>query len=381
MVLISSQIKKYFSLQLFFYLFVNGLFIFKYVSRAGLNPFLVFVTYLLLVTGFLGLYKLFSSKISEKKVRIFYFVLLAVLVILISVILIYIRPLSINVDRWSALTYFWDYFFQGKYPYSAHTHVSVTNFPSPFPMWHVLNLPFYLLGDVGIGLIFFLLLTAFIVYFFFQSYKKSLFFFFLLLMSPAYWWEVIVRSDSINNAWLVFIIILWLEKTKKTISNDFFLIAILCGLVATTRLTAILPLTIYFFKPYLNLNLKQKILFPILILSVSFLVFSPFIFWDTNSWIFFTRNPFMSQADKGYLSILLITIAIGIFISLYWKNIEQFFYYSALFIFIFILFSQFGLFLRSDMSPDFISGNICDISYFNLFFPYCLASLSAKLST
>ena len=375
----SFKLSKVTILPSILYLFVNSIFIFKYTQRIGLNEYLLLSLYTLALVLVYIVFLYLRDKKSIQFFKIAYWIIIILICSGIIFFLITVDRNTIRVDRWSALTYFWDYFFQGKYPYSTHTHFGLTNHPSPFPFWQFLNLPFYLLGDVGLGLIFFLVLTSIVVQKYFSSYKRSFYFFCLLLFSPAYWWEVMVRSDSLNNALLVFMLILWFEKSKRTLSNNFVLIAIICGLVATTRLTAILPLAIYFFRPYLNLKLKQKILFPALVLTVSFLIFSPFIFWDTNTWIFFSRNPFMNQADKGYFSILIFTMVIGVFMALRWKTIEQFFYYASLFIFIFIFCSQFGLFIRSDFNPEFISGSICDISYFNLFLPYCLASISGKI--
>ncbi len=367
-------------IQIIVYLFVNSLFVYKYSSRTNISPIAFIAAYLFLFTTIYILSKKYIVFFQERTLRKILWTCLLFVFIAIILSLIYIDRYTINVDRWSALTYFWDYFFQGKYPYSAHTHVSKTNFPSPFPFWQLINLPFYILGDVGIGLIFFLMLTAAVVQWYFCSYRKTFFIFIFLFLSPAYWWEIIVRSDSLNNAWFVFLLILWLDKSKRKLTTNLILIAILTGLILVTRLSALLPLAIYLFKPYLNLNLKQKIVFPALVFLVVFLAFSPFIFWDTHTWIFFSRNPFMSQADKGYLSILIISILIGIYIALKWKTIEQFFFYTSIFIFIFIGLSQLGLFIRSDFDSEFITGSICDISYFNLFLPYCLASLSVGMS-
>jgi hypothetical protein len=368
-------------LQLTLYLSVNGLFIYKYIARADANPLVYIILYAILILGFSFLYFKFSHKLTEKIFKVSYFIVLLIAVSLIIFLLHSVNPYTIHVDRWSALSFFWDYFFQGKYPYAAHTHVSVTNFPSPFPVWHVLNLPFYLLGDVGIGLIFFLLLTAISIKLFFKTYRQSLFFMLLLVASTGYWWEVLVRSDSLNNALLVFVVLLWIEKKHYSINQHIVLIAVIIGLIASTRLTALLPVALYFFAPYLNLSLKQKIIFPILIFSTALLTFLPFILWDIHTWIFFSRNPFMSQADKGYWSILLIMITLGIILSLSWKNITDFFGIASLFVFTFILVSQFGLYLRSDMDRNFITHNLCDISYFNLILPYTLATVASKLKT
>ena len=372
---------KLFSVQLALYIFVNGLFIFKYISRAGINPYYIIVIYSFLILALTFFYYRFSSKISEKIFKISYFSLLSIMVLAIMGFLISIEPYSIQVDRWSALSYFWDYFFQGKYPYSAHTHISLTNFPSPFPFWHGVNLVFYLLGDVGIGLIFFLLLTAYVIKYFFETYRKSFFFILLLFTSSAYWWEVAVRSDALSNAILVFVLILWINKKNLTLSSNLILISAFCGLIASTRLSAIMPLALYFFKPYLQLPSKQKLIFPVLVLGITLFTFLPFIFWDTSTWIFFTRNPFMSQADKGYYSIFFAMIALGYIMAMRLKNVEQFFSTASLFIFTFILVSQFGLFLRSDLDKHFITNSIADISYFTLITPYCLASLTSKMQS
>ena len=50
---------------------------------------------------------------------------------------------SLNVDRWSVITSFWDYFFSGQYVYYALSHLG--NYPGPMPFYFILALPFYLL--------------------------------------------------------------------------------------------------------------------------------------------------------------------------------------------------------------------------------------------
>lgn len=375
----SKQIIKSGIFQLLIYLFVNSLFILKYFSRFGANQLFVLTLYILFIISFTYSYQRYSFRLSPKVLRNGFFILTGVMIVIISTILLLVHPLSIHVDRWSALTYFWDFMLHGKYPYSAHTHVSLTNYPSPFPFWQLVNFPFYLMGDVGIGLIIFLLITAFFVQKYFDSYRRVLLFFILLFLSPAYWWEVMVRSDSLNNAWFVFLVILWVEKSGKKLNTNFLLLSAISGAITATRLTAIIPLAIYLFHQYVSsTSVRQKIFFPVLTLLISFLFFAPFIFWDTQHWIFFDRNPFMSQADKGYPAILLISIIIGIFMSMKWRSFEQFYSYTAAFIFIFISMSQFGLYIRSNFSSDFLFGNICDISYFNLCLPYCLAALSIR---
>ncbi len=366
------------ALQLVLFLTVNAFFILKYFDRAGINPYLSVAVYVVIIAGFIWLYQKLSAKISEHLSKIMYFALIVAMVVAISGLLIAIDPYTIRVDRWSALSFFWDSVFQGIYPYGTHTHVSETNFASPFPLWHLISLPFYLLGDVGLEIIFFLALLGFALKYYFGSYQKAMFFLLLLCLSPAYWWEVSVRSDSLSNALLVFMIVLWFTKTEKTLSNNLLLAIIICGSIAATRMTAIVPLAIFFFRPYLSLSTKQKFIFPIASFLIALAFFLPFILWDTENWVFFSRNPFMSQTGNGNIYVLLVMFVIGLIMSLSWKNIQQFFGLTSVFIFIFIMSNQIVRIINAG-EGNLFSDAISDISYFNLSLPYFLGYLTTGL--
>lgn len=370
---------KSLSVQLLLFLTVNALFILKYFDRAGINPYISLSVYVVFIISFIFLYQRLSSKISEKIYKSIFFLLIIAIIIAIVTLFIAIDPYTIRVDRWSALSFFWDNIFRGDYPYAAHTHVSKGNFASPFPLWHLISLPFYLLGDVGLGIIFFLILLCFTLKYYFNSYQEALFFLLLLSLSPGYWWEVSARSDSLSNALLVFMIILWFSKTKRTLSNNLLLSIIICGSIAATRMSAIIPLAIFFFRPYLNLTTKQKFIFPIASLLVALLYFLPFIFWDTENWVFFSRNPFMSQTGNGNIYILAFMLILGIIASLNWKNELHYLWVTSIFIFLFILSNQIFQIINAGQGNLFSDG-VSDISYFNLSLPYCLAFLTKTKS-
>ncbi|MDR2408085.1 MAG: hypothetical protein LBE13_08240 [Bacteroidales bacterium] len=370
-----------FLIQIFLFLFVNTLFILKYVSRIeeeGVNALIILFIYILLFLSFLYLY-IAKIKWMEEFYKIAFWSILVFLSVVIIALLISVDPYSVNVDRWSAVTFFLDGLFSGNYPYAVHTHMSETNFPSPFPVWYIINFPFYCLGDVGIGLIFFLWLTAFCVRYFFNSYEKSFLFLFFLFISPAYWWEIVVRSDSLSNALLVFCFILWFSKKEYALSDKLGLTILICGLLLTTRLSAILPVALFLFKPWLKLSWKQKIIFPLAIITTVFLAFSPFIFWDTNTWIFFYRNPFISETSAGSPYVLILMIIIGCFWAYRWQGITQFFDSTAIFTFLFMLVSQINLIMTKDINGSIFTDLVYDISYFSLLLPYCFAFLSEKL--
>lgn len=373
--LLSGLSKTYWSL-LFLYLAINILFIVKYFPEFGINPSMFSGMY---VTGIIVLiiitnhyYKLFTEKIF----KVLFIILLAGMCVGIFYLLLKIDRFSVNVDRWSAVTFFIDSFQKGEYPYAAHTHVSETNFPSPFPFWYVVNFPFYLLGDVGYGLIFFLIIAALVVYLYSRSYRKSFIFILLFCLSPAYWWEVSVRSDSLSNAFLVFIFIIWYENSSKTLSKNLFLSIISCGLLASTRMTALIPLAIYFFRPFTKICFWKKTVFIIGIGFIVFLFFSPFVFWNTETWIFFRRNPFLTQSSIGNKYVLLGMVLLGVFIALRWKTFQNFLSTTTIFFFIFILASQISLIIVYGINGNPFTDSRYDISYFNLILPYCIGYLS-----
>lgn len=378
---ILSSFSKSFYHQLLFYFFVNGLFILKYFPRFEVSSTYLLAIYLVSVSAIALIYKRFSDKIPERTYKIAYRILVILMVLIILGLLYKIDRYSVRVDRWSAVTFFLDNFFQGKYPYSAHTHVSTTNFASPFPVWHYINIPFYFLGDVGFGLIFFLLLTSFVAQYFFNDFRKSFFFLLLLFLAPSYWWEVAVRSDSLNNALLVFTFILWFHKRNYTLSNNFWLCVLACGLIATTRLSAILPIALFFFKPYSQLNIERKIIFPLAVLGIIILFFIPFVFWDTTSWIFFSRNPFMSQTSIGNSYLLLGMVTFGGFLAFQWKKLNQFFAVTSVFLFVFILSSQLSLMYLFGIQGSVFDDSLYDVSYFTLLLPYSLAYLANQITT
>ncbi len=367
-------------LHLMLFICINAIFILKYLPRYDINPYVSLIVYLFFVFIGLNFYNKITSGISEKAHKFIYLSVISLTVIFIAVSLILIDPYTIRVDRWSALSFFWDSFFAGKYPYGTHTHVSETNFASPFPIWHLINLPFYLLKDVGISIIFFLCLFSYAIYKYFESYHKALLVMILLLISPAYWWEILVRSDGLSNALLVMMLILWFTKNSKSLANNLTFSILICGLIAATRFTALLPLALFFFQQYLKLPINQKVIFPFSVLLIATLAFLPFILWDTDSWVFFSRNPFMSQTGNGDWRALLIMFAIGVFMALKWKTIEEYFATTAIFVSSFILLNQL-IRMKKYEGSIFFSDAVVDVSYFTLALPYLIILVAINYST
>ena len=229
------------------YLFINLLFVLKYTQRV--TPYYIGVGALYVVVGVLFLYVIRWSIDHLKNPNYLGWSIFTVL-LAVGVYLQYsIDPYLLQVDRWSAIHFFWDECLQGNYPYAAGTHLG--GYGSPFPVWQLFHLPFYLLGNVGISIFFVSALFVWVVYRFYGA--KSLFVVTsLLLFSPAYWYEVAVRSDMITHLLLVSSLVLYLHNKKISLSNHLYAIACLAGLLASTRFIALIPLAVLYGKSFLQ---------------------------------------------------------------------------------------------------------------------------------
>jgi len=353
----------------------NVLFVCKYVPRAGLPAWLCAVVYGLITTGLFMAYRYWlGSRISEKVAQWLSLTGIAAIIAVIAGAIFLIDPFTIQVDRWSATSFFLDGLFNGVYPYGVHTHLCEENFPSPFPFWHYLNIPFWLLGDVGWIQVFFLLVFMGSVYYYFGSWKAVLLTVSVLCISPAYWWEIMTRSDGLSNALMVCSCVLIMEKKGINIERQWLLTALIAGFIASTRLSAIIPIALYLFRPWIEADWRIKLGFIAVALGVVLCIFAPYIFWDTETWVFFQRNPFMSQTTPGSVWILGIMVLIAI--GLAYKK-TTFYYYlctTSVFMFAFMLFTQLGVIYRS-LEPVTLFDICCDISYFTLALPYAIIAL------
>jgi len=359
-------------------LVTNLFFVCKYIPRAGIQPFIGAIAYCIAFGGIVYIFRYkIKKRITETFAKWATIALCAIIIAFIAGSIFLISPYSIQVDRWSATTFFLDALFNGIYPYGVHTHVCDTNFPSPFPLWHYMNIPFWLIGDVGWIQVFFLVVFLISVYYYFRTWQSVLYVLLILCISPAYWWELVTRSDGLSNALGVSSCILFIERFPIKMEKKWWQLAIISGCIASTRLSAIIPIALYLFRPWIDANWNVKVGFIAIALSIAIFFFAPYIFWDTETWIFFQRNPFMSQTTPGSLWILGIMIIIALLIA-YRK--QTFYYYNSttsIFMFAFMLFTQLGVIWRST-EPVTLFDACCDISYFTLALPYAIIALNVQ---
>ena len=157
---------------------------------------------------------------------------------------------------------------------------------------------------MGLGLIPFLWLLACGVRHFTQSARTTFFYMLLLLCSPAYWWEVVVRSDGMSNAILVFCVILLMVRQRITFS--------------TQRLSAALPLGILLLRPWLTSSLRAKAISIAVITAIAAAFFAPYVLWGGDTATFLERNPFQTQTFQVSLPSMLILAASLLYVA--WRR-------------------------------------------------------------
>ncbi|HET7733336.1 MAG TPA: hypothetical protein VFK73_05795, partial [Paludibacter sp.] len=287
----------------------------KYSIRGGLNPFISVSTYCIFIIISL-LYFSKSKLLDNRNSKTAYILATSLLCIGILLLHIIINPYNLQVDRWSAIHNFLQNLFNGTYPYSAHTHLG--GYGSPFPVWQAFHIPFYLLGNVGLGMLFSIFLLSIFLIWWLNDYSKALIFITTLTISPAFWYEAAVRSDLIYNFILCFIAIGFIHKKKYSIQQQSIGLGILCGLFLSTRFSIVLPFAIYLFPDFIRAGIKQKTLFACVAILTFIISFLPFVFWSNNTLFFFKDNPFVLQTRQGSLLEVLIISFLGIYLSTKW---------------------------------------------------------------
>ena len=191
------------------FLSINGLFVLKYVSRTSFHPVLLLALFCIFTSIILFSFPYFVKTLDKKKTNISIGLLCVFVTAGILLLHYFINPYELNVDRWSAIHSVIHNLFDGIYPYSAQTHLG--GYGSPFPVWQLFHIPFYLLGNIALAMLFSFLILVFTLVRY-QKVKISAFFFILLLaISPAFWYEVAVRSDLFYNFLLIFIVLVIIQ--------------------------------------------------------------------------------------------------------------------------------------------------------------------------
>jgi hypothetical protein len=346
---------------------ISILYVYKYSE--------VYTNYSLLITLFYALVFPLSLLIIEKikfgtgifSNKLLTFSLIALS--LISFAVITFTPRIGEVGRYPAIVDWLDLFFAGLFPYnSMHT-------PSSFPFAFFLYSPFYFIGNVGyletLGLIlFFIALLKFG-----STPKEKWIALIVLLISPVIYYEHIVRCELFTNSMLAIAVIIISEKilnpSRKNL--EFFLTAVLFGLILSTRSVVILIYAVYLLYKF-RVNIPGLLLFSFTAFIVFSLTLIPFILWDYESFI--KNGPFAIQSFLSHLPFwfIILIILFSIYIGWIVSNITEIFFAAGLLLFLPVAVSmvikifQIGFY-------DAIVNDIFDLSYYAFSLPFLLLSL------
>lgn len=365
MKIVSQNIKI--NLSVFIFLFINFAFFVKYLSRAT-SYYLVVSFALITIFYFLLKFrnKIFLPKSSEKVIIYLMFFLFLVG----SGFVFYKIPVeTLNVDRWSVITSFWDNFFKDQYVYFAKSVAG--NPPGPMPFYYILALPFYFIGELG-----WYSVLGFFVFYFILIYTKKSFeirflFLLLILISPFYLWEIMTRSNIFLNGCLVLFSIVYLLKSlEENFSRKIVFNGIIIGLLLSTRNVLVIPYIVVFLFALKNNRIKilETVYVGILSVIVFALTFIPFV-WNHLS-DFKIMNPFIIQS--GYLmpteySIFCVLISYGSF--WFGKEKNDVYFFSGLLLFFPIVLHYFYQISLHGFVETFFNSR-ADISYFILCIPF-----------
>ncbi len=355
------------------FLSINGLFVLKYVSRTSFHPVLLLALFCIFTSIILFSFPYFVKTLDKKKTNISIGLLCVFVTAGILLLHYFINPYELNIDRWSAIHSVIHNLFDGIYPYSAQTHLG--GYGSPFPVWQLFHIPFYLLGNIALAMLFSFLILVFTLVRY-QKVKISAFFFILLLaISPAFWYEVAVRSDLFYNFLLIFIVLVIIQYKKYRIDEKPILLGLICGLFLSTRLTVVIPFFIFFFSDFITSHWKNKITYVFSIIATFIASFLPLIFWNFETLIFFEYNPFFLQSRQGSLLDFILIFPLSVILAFSWKkNFIKFHAYTAYTIIILVTI----VFLQRMITSNFVNNlfsSAYDITYFNMALPFLIFSI------
>ncbi len=284
-------------------------------------------------------------------------------------------PMAIRVDRWSAIHNFLGRLMQGEYPYAAQTHLG--GYGSPFPVWQILHLPFYLLGNVGFSIF------AGGAYFLYAVHRSGgrascLQAFILLLLSPAFIYEVAVRSDLVTLFLVCCGLMFGLHRRGVRYTEHPVLVGIVAGLLLSTRVTAIIPLVVFYLEDAMRSGLRRQAVGIIVALTTFVLTFLPFLLWNGEMLLFFEHNPFALQSRQGSVWDVAVVTPIVVAAAWWWRGSLRRYSASCAACLILLVAVAFAHRMWYDSSWLRLFDSPYDITYFNMSLPFLIAALSTQ---
>ena len=360
----ADKVKR--NISLFLFLFINLIFSIKYLSRV--TEFAVPIS-ILLTSFYFAVFK-YQDKLQVFGKQLKFVNILGFIVLFIASYFVFqkVPVQTLNVDRWSVITSFWDNYFAGDYVYFALSHMN--NYPGPMPFYYIVALPFYLLGELGylsiIGLLAFILLLKVLK----KPLQTQTAYFIIITTSPFFLWEIVGRSNIFFNSTLILISIVYFFKTIE--KKNLLWNGIIIGLLLSTRNVYAIPYVVVFLFALKNreISIKNTIKIGIIAIITFAATFLPFVIGHFDD--FLKMNPFIIQSS--YLMPFEFSFACIIlsFLSFFVvKNRLDVYFWSALILFITIAVHFVWMSMQHGMYEAFFNSK-ADISYFILCVPFLL---------
>ena len=347
---------------------INLLFSYKYLSRFTAFP-LLFSGILLLVLAFIFLVRIpYVSAVFYKPY--FYYLLVACYAALQLVMFRLIQPATLHVDRWSLIQAFWDAFLKGNYPYAVRSHLNGS--VGTMPVYFLLAFPFYLLHEIG----YFSLAGLVVLAIYLRKNHTagdSLRLLAVVLCSLPVFWEIAVRSTILVNSVLFLLYTAWIWDTGISKTKNFWIAALLGGLLLSTRTVFSLGLVIYtmYMVRQREVKLTRIVTWGLLVMAVFCLTLLPFVLLFPGEVLH--HNPFRIQSEQllsPLLSVMMIAIAMlaGLFVR---DKSSLLFLNGLVYLIAFIVFVV-HISGEDSLMHDYL-GNRIDVSYSMLAFPFLIA--------
>lgn len=360
----------------FLYIGICYVFMCKYSMRATSHYGYVCILYsMVLALVILWLFSKYSKFIQRQGARLFWpaMVLFAVAMLVVQY---HFDPMQNQVDRWSALANPIQYLLHGQFPYMAKTHLGGN--ASPFPVWLLFHIPFYLLNNVGLSEIFTALLFVYSVKRLYghQAAIKTIV---LLGMGINLWYEVAVRSDLISNFLLLAAFIHFLQAYHISLRNHPWILAACAGAWLSTRLSVAFPLFILLLPGYLRINRKRQLLIPCLVIGVLALTFLPLAIWNSAELFGAANNPFSLQFRQGSPLATVVLVLMAILLALTWKGSYNRLMLYAGIILLLVPIVSYGqnMYIYNNWTDIFQSAY--DITYIDAAIPFLVTILAQEL--
>lgn len=352
------------------YIFINTMFMAKYSMRiTSLWPVIVVMYILFQFFVFRTVLPVIKSNNRSPWKNFIKAAAIAGVVIMFAAQLL-VDPYTLNVDRWSALHYPIKYLLDGEYPYSAPTHLGGR--ASPFPVWQLFHIPFYLCNNVGLS--FFAALALFL-WSVGKVISKSSAWIALALVSSslAVYYEVTVRSDILANFLLLASVILWAIPylSLQWIDRHYISISIAIGLFASTRILTVLPIIILLLPYWLKMKPYKMVWAPIVVVCVFAATFLPIVLLDSHEFFHGQYPPWLLQTRQGHSFDFVIFAPLIVWFSLSWhKSLRKYCLLASIYMIIFVAISIVHSMIDSENYDLF--GIMYDITYFTAALPFIL---------